>query len=204
MASVAKEEVLRLIPKMSELQLLEICDNEGLQLTKIKKDRKSALGNMLRRHVLSEEVEDLDDEGLALFVKLSTLMKDLIGEDREEDGDDDLKQELIRQQQILRRQQEEHEKERSEFEAKHQVMEMELESAFKTLKSATQQFESVPDNLRPDNSQSQNDDTAGPSRDVSAENALTRLAVEKSSEVNFEALIKKNRDETFERIRFVE
>ena len=39
-ASVAKEEVLRLIPKMSELQLLEICDNEGLQLTKIKKDRK--------------------------------------------------------------------------------------------------------------------------------------------------------------------
>ena len=188
MASVAKEEVLRLIPKMSELQLLEICDNEGLQLTKSKRDRKSALGNMLRRHVLSEDVEDLDDEGLALFEKLSALMTELLGEDLKENDDGDAaKQELIRQQRLLLQQQQEHERIKSEYEAKHQVMEMELESAFQTLKSAAQQFESDPGHSQP---QSQTVDKAGSSQDASVETALSRLAGGKS-EVDFESLVER-------------
>ena len=69
MAAVTKEEMLQYVPKLSELQLQEICDSEGLQLTKSKRDRKSALRNLLTRYVTSEEVEDCEDEGLALFFK---------------------------------------------------------------------------------------------------------------------------------------
>ena len=61
MANIAKDNVLQLVPKLSELQLLEVCTGEGLQLTKSKKDRKTALANMLVRYVTSEDVEDSDD-----------------------------------------------------------------------------------------------------------------------------------------------
>ena len=81
MANIAKDNVLQLVPKLSELQLLEVCTGEGLQLTKSKKDRKTALANMLVRYVTSEDVEDSDDEGLALYTKLTATMKALIDED---------------------------------------------------------------------------------------------------------------------------
>ena len=84
MAEVAKNNVLRMVEKLSELQLLEVCDTENLKLSKTKKDRKSAMRNMLTRHISSEEVEDSPDEGLALFEKLAAQMRDLLSEDTEE------------------------------------------------------------------------------------------------------------------------
>ena len=76
MAEAAKSEVLQLVPKLSELQLLEITDNLSLKLTdKPKSDRKKALRNLLKRHIESSELEDSEDEGLAVFQKLlSTIM----------------------------------------------------------------------------------------------------------------------------------
>ena len=86
MAEAAKTEVLQLVPKMSELQLLEITDALGLKLSdKPKSDRKKALRNLLKRHVESSELEDSDDEGLAVFEKLVADMKELIKEDDNED-----------------------------------------------------------------------------------------------------------------------
>ena len=95
MAEAAKTEVLQLVPKLSELQLLEITDALGLKLSdKPKSDRKKALRNLLKRYVESSELEDSDDEGLAVFVKLVADMKELIKEDDNEDDKAKLEQEV--------------------------------------------------------------------------------------------------------------
>ena len=88
MADLAKSEVQKLIPKLSELQLLEVCDGLGLKLTKAKDDRKKALRYLLERYLSSEEVEDSNDEGLAIYTKLATDLKDLIQADEEDDKGD--------------------------------------------------------------------------------------------------------------------
>ena len=86
MAEAAKSEVLQLVPKLSELQLLEITDNLSLKLTdKPKSDRKKALRNLLKRHIESSELEDSEDEGLAVFQKLLTDIKELIKDEVDED-----------------------------------------------------------------------------------------------------------------------
>ena len=100
MAKVARDEVLQLVPKLSELQLLEVCDSENLKLTKTKKDRKSALGNLLIRYVSSEDVEESEDEGLAVFQKLSTQMRELISED-DEDEDAARQEQIEKEKQLL-------------------------------------------------------------------------------------------------------
>ena len=112
MAEVAKKELLQLVPKLTELQLLEVTDGLGLKLSKTKKDRKVALHNLLVRHITSEEVEDSDDEGLALFNKLVTQLKELIEEDEDEKEDKEAKVHL----------------------------ELELEKALKGLKSTVNEF----------------------------------------------------------------
>ena len=85
MADLAKDEVQRLIPKLSELQLLEVCDGLGLKLSKPKDDRKKALKFLLERYLSSEDVEESSDGGLAIYQKLATDLKDLIKADDEED-----------------------------------------------------------------------------------------------------------------------
>ena len=84
MAGVVKTELLNLVPKLTELQLLEITDGLSLKLSKKKKERKEALQNLLVRHITSEEFEDSDDEGLALYTKLLAQVKELVAEDEEE------------------------------------------------------------------------------------------------------------------------
>ena len=84
MAGVARKELLHLVPKLTELQLVEVTAGLDLKLAKPKKDRKEALQNLLVRHISSEEVEDSGDEGLALYTQLLAQLKDLIQEDEEE------------------------------------------------------------------------------------------------------------------------
>ena len=120
---MAKNEVLQLVPKLSELQLLDLCESENLQLTKTKKDRKSALGNLLIRHVTSEEVEDTDDEGLALFQKLLDQMKDML----QDDDDDD----VANQRKLA-----------EDEEMKAKLLEQEMEEKLNALKTTVDDFES--------------------------------------------------------------
>ena len=84
MAGIVKTELLHLVPKLTELQLLEITDGLKLKLSKPKKERKEALQNLLVRHITSEEVEDSDDEGFALYTTLLAQIKELVAEDEEE------------------------------------------------------------------------------------------------------------------------
>lgn len=94
MAETAKSEVLHLVPKLSELQLLEITDGLKLKLSeKPKADRKKALRNLLKRFIESSELEDSEDEGLAVYVKLLDDMKALISED-EDDMEKNLEMEV--------------------------------------------------------------------------------------------------------------
>ena len=126
MADAAKEEVMQLVPKLSELQLLEVCDTEDLKLSKTKKftNRKSALRNLLIRHISSEEVEDAEDEGLALFTKLSAQMRDLV----QEDWDDDIAT--------------------KEKEAEHQKAKQEMEEKLKELKTTVSSLGEVEERAR--------------------------------------------------------
>ena len=57
MAEAAKAEVLQLLPMLSELQLLEVCDGLGLKLDKAKKDRKMGFQNLLMRQLASEAAD---------------------------------------------------------------------------------------------------------------------------------------------------
>ena len=176
MAEVAKENVLQLVARLSELQLLEVCDSEDLKLTKTKKDRKSALKNLLILYISSEDVEDATDDGLALFEKLSTQMRELLNEDEEEVKRLQQEQEMKAR---LMAQQEEEMKARlmaqQEQEMKEQLMAMEMESKLKALKTTIDEFE------------------AGGTGDLSGggkvDSVLARLAESKSSDVSFESII---------------
>ena len=122
MAKVVKNELLQLVPKLSELHLLDLCESENLQLTKTKKDRKSALGNLLIRHVTSEEVEDTDDEGLAVFQRLLDQMKDMLKDDDDE---------VAKQMKLA-----------EDEEAKAKMLELDMEEKLNALKSTVNDLES--------------------------------------------------------------
>ena len=91
MAAAAKEVVLQLVPKLAELELLEVCAGLNLKLSdKPRKDRKTALYNMLVRHITSEEIEEKEEaEQLAIFGKLGSELQLLLHEKLGEDGDED-------------------------------------------------------------------------------------------------------------------
>ena len=69
---VAREEVLTMLPELSETQLDEVVT--GLTLTvkevKGKASRKSVLLNTVRRYITSEEMDDQEDQGLAMLGQL--------------------------------------------------------------------------------------------------------------------------------------
>ena len=89
MADAAKEKALELIPLLEELQLLEVCDNLKLTLkTDLKVTRKQALKNKLIRYLASEEIEESDDGGLAVYTKLIDEMQALVAENELSDDDD--------------------------------------------------------------------------------------------------------------------
>jgi hypothetical protein len=95
MAAAAKADVLQLIPQLSELELLEVCT--GLNLTlgdKQRRDRKTALFNLLTRYITSEDIEDKEEnEQLAIFEKLRTDVQALLAA-AAEDEDEETKEKL--------------------------------------------------------------------------------------------------------------
>ena len=85
MAEALKEEALRLVQQLTELQLLEVCAGLALKHNEGKTDRKKALKSCLNRYLVSEELEDSADEGVAVFEKLIAEMKALVEESLEDD-----------------------------------------------------------------------------------------------------------------------
>ena len=69
---VAREEVLQMLPELSEIQLGEVVTSLTLTVKdpKSKASMKSVLLNTIRRYITSEEVEDKDDQGLAMLGRL--------------------------------------------------------------------------------------------------------------------------------------
>ena len=86
-----KEEAILLLGRLTELQLLEISAGLDLTVKEGKTDRKKALYNCIVRYLASEEVEESDDEGLAIFQKLVDDIKLLLQEEElEKDADEKL------------------------------------------------------------------------------------------------------------------
>ena len=162
MVDSAKRLVLDLVDKLSELQLLDVCDAENLKLTKSKKDRKSALKNLVTRYISSEELEDEDDAGLAVFQRMSAQMKDLLGmEDDEDDNGDDAVEEALAKQLEAHAEQEERIKQ----------LESDMEAKLRDLKTSVDDF------------------GVGDGAGGSSDSALSRLAVAKTPDVDLNALV---------------
>ena len=95
-AAAVKSEVMKLIPELSESQLFDVCTGLNLKLSsKPKKDKKSALYNLLSRYITSEEIEDEEEsEQLAIFEKLRDNVQDLLLPDLDEKDDEEMKEKL--------------------------------------------------------------------------------------------------------------
>ena len=78
MAEALKQEALGLVQQLTELQLLEVCAGLDLKYNEGKADRKKAMKSCLNRYLVSEELEDSADEGVAVFEKLIAEMKALV------------------------------------------------------------------------------------------------------------------------------
>ena len=95
MAELAKQEVLVLLPKLSEQDLTEVCTGLSLVMKDGKKEKKQAMRNAIRRYMCSEEMEELTDEGLSIFQKLKDNIEDMLQDQMEEEAKsklEDLKQ----------------------------------------------------------------------------------------------------------------
>ncbi len=70
---VAREEVLEMLPSLTEQDLEEVTTGLELEIKESKggkASKKSILLNLLRRHITSEEVENQEDQGMEMFSKL--------------------------------------------------------------------------------------------------------------------------------------
>ena len=88
MAELAKQEVLAWLPKLTEQNLVEICGGllpVVLTVKEGKLGKNQSMRNVIRRYLCSEDVEELEDEGLSIFEKLKGDMESMMLEDMEND-----------------------------------------------------------------------------------------------------------------------
>ena len=88
MAELAKQEVLAWLPKLTEQNLVEICGGllpVVLTVKEGKLGKNQSMRNIIRRYLCSEDVEELEDEGLSIFEKLKGDMESMMLEDMEND-----------------------------------------------------------------------------------------------------------------------
>ena len=88
MAELAKQEVLAWLPKLTEQNLVEICGGllpVVLTVKEGKLGKNQSMRNIIRRYLCSEDVEELEDEGLSIFEKLKSDMESMMLEDMEND-----------------------------------------------------------------------------------------------------------------------
>ena len=65
-----RDEAEALLRQLSEEQLMEVASSMSLTLKDGKKNKLEALRNLITRYLRSEDVEDLQDEGLDVYQKL--------------------------------------------------------------------------------------------------------------------------------------
>ena len=80
MAEILKSQVVYYLNKLTEEQLVQVCGNHSLVVREGKKSRRTALKNAVVRYLSSEDVEDSEDEGFALFTTIQEELKKLLGE----------------------------------------------------------------------------------------------------------------------------
>ena len=73
-----REEVLRMVSLLNVSQLAQSCVNLNIQVPPAKKDRRSALFNLVLRYLTSDEVEQEDDEGLDILRTFKRQVEDML------------------------------------------------------------------------------------------------------------------------------
>ena len=96
MAEAAKRRAVELVDHLSELQLLDTCNNHNLTIkSDLKVSRKQALKNKLLRHIHSEDLEESADGGLEFFQNVTKEMVDMIQADGASGADSDALKKLL-------------------------------------------------------------------------------------------------------------
>ena len=75
-----------MLPKLSEQNLIEVCEGQSVVVKDGKKEKKQAMRNAIRRFLCSEEVEELTDEGLSIFKTFKNIMEDMVHDQMEEEA----------------------------------------------------------------------------------------------------------------------
>ena len=75
---VAKESVLAQLNLLDVVELAAICGTLQITIPPAKLGKKSLIYNLVSRYINSEDVEDSDDQGLALFTQLDVELKTLL------------------------------------------------------------------------------------------------------------------------------
>ena len=78
MAEAVKNEILERLRLVDATQLTELCNRLKLTITTAKEGNKSALFNLVSRHILSEELEGKPDEGLSEFTMINDELEVLL------------------------------------------------------------------------------------------------------------------------------
>ena len=89
-----KQEAIQLVGKLSELQLLEISSGFKLTAKEGKTDRKKALHSVIVRYLASEELEESDDEGLAVYQQLISNIGAMLADEQQTALEDDVEKKL--------------------------------------------------------------------------------------------------------------
>lgn len=67
----ARKEVLEKLQQLAVNQLVEVCSSLGVTVAEAKKAKKESLFNAIIRYLSSEDIEDSDDGGMSIFLKLN-------------------------------------------------------------------------------------------------------------------------------------
>ena len=84
MADEVRKRVLEKLQLVNVKQLNESCGRLQLIVSENKKGNKRALFNTIMRYLMPEELEDSEDEGMGIFLKLNDELKVMLGEDDDE------------------------------------------------------------------------------------------------------------------------
>ena len=102
--ATVKEKVEGMIKQLDELQLMQVVTALGLTIKDTKKSRKEAMRNVVKRYLSSEDLEESEDEGLAVFMKLEGELQAILA-DSLESADDKTQIEMLKKtvDELLRR-----------------------------------------------------------------------------------------------------
>ena len=84
-AKSVKKDVMAKLGSVTDDQLEEILTDLDLTVTVERRKKENAVFNAIGRHLSSEEVEDLEDEGLSILLKVQTKLTEMLEEEDKKD-----------------------------------------------------------------------------------------------------------------------